>query len=1392
MLKHISFARFFLIYIPIILVCYFGIFHYYDTLLENKAEITLNSELNELKVKKIIIDDFFTALVEDIDLLSWEYTNANFSQVKNSTLKQMDFFRRFSTVRKSYDQVRYMDTLGNEVIRVDYKDHNQGQFIEQKYLQNKSHRYYFKSAQGLAPNEIYFSKIDLNIENGQIETPYNPVVRAAKKVYDQHGNYTGIIVTNHYINDLSSKLITYDDNIHSSFELVDNQGYWLMANNPEITFSHIKPGKDSINLKKSCNNLWNKIQNNQKGFYRSKEYSYAFFKFSPTLNLNLDKRFILDANKEFTLISKLENNYLSESHQFYNFARWVSLIIIAILFAAIILAVQYSRYRLEQKNRVLRKSESELSTLKDKLEHTLQLKLEALTVTERKFFSLFNHAGIGVALVGSDGKPEFSNKTLCDILGYSSQELSVKTFQEFTFPEDIEKDTQLFNRLINKEINNYNIEKRYIRKDGKVIWGDLNISLLMGNNGEIANIIGTVSDVTERKANEEKVFDNAQLLNQVFEAVLSLDNKNTVTYWNNGAVELFGYGQNEVLGCHVSLLYGDKHLPDTHKRISDEFADKTKMQTEVVLKKKDGTSFIGHLSISNRYDNRGNVIGSICSVIDISKQKEHEQKILQINDELEQRVELRTKELKQSYLQIKESEYRLNAAFAVGNYGWWDYQVTEKVFHTHSSRYRILGYTDLEIGNTYEWWRQQVHPNDLKQTDLLFQEMNSGKTSSFKHELRFKHKKGQYIWFYDQGTVIEKDERGNPKRIIGTTQNIDQRKTTELDLLKLSKAVEQSQVVVEITDTKGLIEYVNPAFENLTGYKQQEVIGKNPNILNAHVLPKEVYKNLWQTILKGDTWEGELCNRAKDGTIFWESAIISPIKDENGDIINFIAVKEDITEKRKFLEQLKTAKKEAEEANKAKSEFMANMSHEIRTPMNAVTGFTDILYRQIENQTHREYLNSIKVSGKNLLAIIDDILDLSSIESGKIKLEYSPIDLAGLLNELKGIFEVQANKKGLTFSIYIDENACASFVSDEVRVRQILFNLISNALKFTDKGSVSIRVQTDIKINGTKSRDNVSNILFKVEDTGIGVKKEMLENIFDPFIQQNGQDQKKYGGTGLGLSISKNLANMLGGDISVNSEINQGSTFSFSLKGIKCSLSSDGMGNGNQQGPEILFDPKRVLVVDDIGTNREYMKSALCELGLTVSTAEDGLRALQILEEEEINIILCDLKMPKLDGYGFVNKLRGGRFKELPCIVTTASVLNEELEQIKKHDFDGVMLKPIPLESLIGELKKYLTYTIVETASIIENGSLKPLSLEQVNMIGEELKTMILPLYESIKERQSFQDLNQFADMIGKTGLNHDIDSFKSYATEFHQAIDSFDIEEILKLIKLFKNLIRY
>jgi len=416
-----------------------------------------------------------------------------------------------------------------------------------------------------------------------------------------------------------------------------------------------------------------------------------------------------------------------------------------------------------------------------------------------------------------------------------------------------------------------------------------------------------------------------------------------------------------------------------------------------------------------------------------------------------------------------------------------------------------------------------------------------------------------------------KKEKSNPSLMdlmdqIGIQLGIViERKQAEEELKKLSRAVEQSPATVVITDVKGKIQYVNPKFTELTDYSSAEAIGKNPRILSSGVHSKSFYKELWGTIFSGQNWYGTFCNRKKNGELYWERASISPVRNEHGEISNFVAVKEDITKLLQYEEELKQAKETAESANRAKSDFLASMSHELRTPLNAIIGFSEVLKEQYFGpliKKQEEYVGDILESGKHLLSLINDILDLSKVEAGKTELELSKVNVPDLINSSLTMIKEKTMKHNITLNPDIRrEVENLEIMADKRKLKQVLFNLLSNAAKFTPDGgiiSVQARIVNDLmaysknEVNYELSAMNhelkADFLEISVEDTGIGIIPEHQKKIFEPFYQVKGSRQDKTPGTGLGLSLSKGLIELHGGTIRVESEgERKGSRFSFKI-----------------------------------------------------------------------------------------------------------------------------------------------------------------------------------------------------------------------------------------------------
>jgi len=392
------------------------------------------------------------------------------------------------------------------------------------------------------------------------------------------------------------------------------------------------------------------------------------------------------------------------------------------------------------------------------------------------------------------------------------------------------------------------------------------------------------------------------------------------------------------------------------------------------------------------------------------------------------------------------------------------------------------------------------------------------------------------------GTVIE--IRGQPVPgggIVTTYRDVTTRKASEAQITKLSSAIEQSSASIVITDPDGAIEYVNSAFTTTSGFSAGEVIGYPFRILKPGFLESEQLEKLWQTVESGDIWHGEFLNRKKSGEEYWESISLSRLINDEGEITNYLGIKEDITDRKEAETELKFARYEAEAASQAKAEFLASMSHEIRTPMNGVVGMADLLSQTKLDAEQRIMLDTVRDSGNSLLTIINDILDFSKIEAGKLDIESVPLSIVDTVEGAAATMAPNAIRKGVRIVTFIDPNIPDSILGDPVRLRQIVFNLTGNAVKFSEEGEVVVRA------DAVTGENDDFRIRISVIDQGIGISEEAQKKLFGAFSQAESSTTRRFGGTGLGLAICKNLCDMMNGQITVESEIGSGSTFSVEL-----------------------------------------------------------------------------------------------------------------------------------------------------------------------------------------------------------------------------------------------------
>jgi len=477
-------------------------------------------------------------------------------------------------------------------------------------------------------------------------------------------------------------------------------------------------------------------------------------------------------------------------------------------------------------------------------------------------------------------------------------------------------------------------------------------------------------------------------------------------------------------------------------------------------------------------------------------------------------------------------------------------QKFRSLFENHSTARLIIDPATGEIADAneaasrfYGWTIEELKKMNISQintmqTDQILMFMKDVVSGKYEN-LEFKHrcKDGS---IKDVEIYSSKINVSDKIFLYSIIFDITEKKIAEKQIKLLSRSIEQSPVIVVITDSEGNVEYVNPKFTKITGYTLDEMKGCNLRILKSGRHPRVFYKNMWNTLLAGQDWQGEIQNKKKNGELYWENSLISPIVDTKGNISHFVAVKEDITESKKNFEELIQAKEKAEESDRLKTAFLANMSHEIRTPLNGILGFIELLKNpDITGEQFERFNLIIKKSSDRLLSTINDIIEISKIESGAMKVNYSKLNINEILQYLYSFFKPEADLKKLTFlcSQFIPEER-ATITSDKDKLESILVNLIKNALKFTKLGTIEFGCQFKNQM-----------LEFFVKDTGIGITSDKLKTVFDRFVQADGSYTRPHEGSGLGLSISKAYSEMLGGELRVESEPNKGTTFYLSIFG---------------------------------------------------------------------------------------------------------------------------------------------------------------------------------------------------------------------------------------------------
>ncbi|MES2574755.1 MAG: PAS domain S-box protein [Bacteroidota bacterium] len=885
---------------------------------------------------------------------------------------------------------------------------------------------------------------------------------------------------------------------------------------------------------------------------------------------------------------------------------------------------------------------------------------EALKENEERLQGIFNVANSGIILVDDKQKFLLYNDWCCEVLGYTTEEFNNLSFPDITHPDDLQKSSEYLNKIVEGKIDKYQLEKRYLRKDKSFIWCEITVSAIRDENNNLINAIGIISDITERKKIAEKMIANDEFLNQtqIIANIGSYALDFNTGKWTNSPVlnTIFGIDNN-----YDKSIEGWEQIvhPEWRKTMHDY------LNNEIIAKQNDFNKDYKIIRVNDQEERWVHGMGKIMynelnqpthligTIQDINKQKLTEESL---------------RESEEKYRSLVE-----NSPDAVVIY------IDGKIVFVNDEGVRMMRAKNKDeiVGTSV---LKFIHPDSMESIIQRMIEVVRDSNASEIVEERFIDLYGRAIDVELKAIPTVYQHQDAVQVIL---HDITERKRTQEKIHQLSQAVEQSPVTIIITNTFGEIEYVNPKFSETTGYSFEEIIGQNPRILKSnHTSPYE-YEQLWQTLTAGNEWHGEFHNVRKDGQLYWESASISPIINSQGKITHYIAIKEDITNRKKVEKQLIKAKEKAEESDRLKLAFLANMSHEIRTPMNGILGFTELLKTpNLAGEEQQEYIRIIEKSGVRMLNIINDIISISKVESGQVEISLSDTNINEQIEYLYNFFKPEAAQKGILLSIdkALDENE-AVIHTDKEKVYAILTNLVKNALKFMDSGSINFGY--------AKKEDHLE---FFVKDTGFGISKAHKKIIFERFRQANETVTRTHEGSGLGLAISKAYVEMLGGEIWVESKEGKGSSFYFTIPYTPKSEPKDKI-----IAKEIVVKEKieneikdlKVLIVEDDSISKLLITIAVKPFSREIIKVSTGIEAIEACHNNpDIDLVMMDINMPEMDGYEATKQIREFN-KHLVIIAQTANGMQSDKDEAILAGCTDYISKPVNIASLGELIQKY-------------------------------------------------------------------------------------------------------
>ena len=877
------------------------------------------------------------------------------------------------------------------------------------------------------------------------------------------------------------------------------------------------------------------------------------------------------------------------------------------------------------------------------------------------------------------------------ILGLEPGEITAsQDFSSFIHPEDLPLLTEkFFQGMQSKE--DYNFEVRCYHRDGHLLHLANRSKWLLDDQGQPVKILGAIQDITARKQaedarrqSEEKLRHLTDNIEEVF-WLRSADNQEML-YVSPSYERLWGRSVDSLLNNPHEYLDAvateDKPLV---MAALDEYPQKGRYEMKHRIVRPNGEIRWIWARQKMVYNEQGEIISHVGLATDITEQKEAE-------------------------LAMRQSEEKLrHLTDNIEEVFWLRSADNQEMLYISPAYEKIWGRSIESLLENPNDFFASVHPED--QPKMQAAAAAYMKTGRYELEHRIVRPDGEVRWIWGRQNVVY-NEQGEIISHVGFASDITQRKATQERLKLLEAVVENSHDAILVTEAEPWdkaeggprIVYANPNFYETTGYTPEEVIGQTPRILQGPLTDQQELDKIRRALPRWETVEVETINYKKDRSTFWSNFIITPIADEKGWYTHWLSVQRDVTERKRNELALLQAKDEAEKASQAKSEFLSTMSHEIRTPLNAIIGMTGLLGDTQLDEDQHYFLRTIRQGGETLLSVINDILDYSKIESGRMELEHEPFNLLDPVEEVLELLADKAHRKGIELLYQAEDPLPLSVKGDITRLRQILVNLVGNAIKFTAEGEVLVYLH-EIKRQGGKAL-----VEFQVKDTGEGIPQEKMNRLFKSFSQVDASTTRKHGGTGLGLAISKKLVELHGGTIGVKSTVGVGTTFAFT---IELEL------NENYQPslviPGQLAVNKKVWIIDDNETNLLIQRRLLKKLGIEVTSFENPQRLLDSLSPAtRPDLMVLDFNMPEMDG-GELGQRIHEKFPEVKlCLLSSG---NNSISNRSDSIFDLVLPKPVRNREYVLKVSKLLDLNPPTPRQLSEKPVVQQLDLSRFTIL---------------------------------------------------------------------------